>query len=150
MDAPTQQPSGSDHMVVAADLPDLSPRQAFDYFITPELLARWWPPEADVDARSGGEYVLRWPKMGWALSGRYTAFEPGERLAFTWQWAHRPELPARTVDVRFAPSATGCRVAITHGTYGDSPVEQADRQSHIDGWLHFLGQLRAVTQPVDS
>jgi uncharacterized protein YndB with AHSA1/START domain len=148
MDAPAQQPSDPSHMVVVADL-RLSSRRAFDYFITPELLARWWPPEADVDARLGGAYTLRWPTMHWQLSGRYTAFESGKHLAFTWQWAHHPELPARTVDVRFALSANGCRVTITQGTYGDSPVERDDRQSHIDGWIHFLGQLQAAWEPVD-
>jgi uncharacterized protein YndB with AHSA1/START domain len=140
---PIQQPSDANRMIITADLPHLSPPAAFDYFTRPELLGRWWPPEANVEARAGGSYRLSWPAMGWELSGRYTAFEPGERLAFTWQWAHRPELPIRTVEVVFAAKNNGCHVTISHGIYGDTAIEQADRQEHIEGWIYFLGQLQA-------
>lgn len=137
-----QHLSGIDHMIASAEVPGLSPGQAFEYFTVPELLALWWPPEATTERQQGGRYVLRWPSMNWELSGEYTAFIPGERLAFTWQWAHKPELPARVVDVAFEPAGAGCRLTVTHGTYGNTTVEQEDRQSHIDGWLHFLGQLQ--------
>lgn len=140
-----QLPGATDHMIVMADLPRLSPPTAFDYFTRPELLAQWWPPEAIVEPRAGGSYRLSWPEMGWELFGRYSVFEPGERLGFSWRWSHHPELPLRVVEVVFAPSERGCRVTVTHGVYGDSAVEQDDRQSHIDGWLHFLGRLQAIT-----
>lgn len=146
---PTQQSSATDHVIVSADLPGLTISSAFDHFATPELLSLWWPPAADVEPRIGGQYRLRWPSMDWELFGRYTAFEPGERLAFTWQWAHKPALPIRTVDIVFAPLAAGCRVTVTHGTYGDSTGEQEDRQGHIDGWVYFLGQLQRVGQRQD-
>ena len=144
---PTQQPSEIDRMIVSADLPGLTALSAFDHFTTPELLSLWWPQAAEVDPRIEGHYRLLWPSMNWELFGRYTAFEPGERLAFTWQWAHEPELPVRTVDVVFAPTTDGCRVTVTHGTYGDSAAEQQDRQGHIDGWIHFLGQLQSLQEP---
>jgi uncharacterized protein YndB with AHSA1/START domain len=132
-------------MIVAADLPRLTQRRAFDYFTTPKLLIQWWPQEAEVNARPGGHFALRWPSMNWELSGLYTVFEPGARLAFTWQWLHQPELPSRVVDVAFEPAAEGCRVAVIHGTYSDSAVEREDRQGHIDGWIHFLGRLQQLT-----
>ena len=138
-----QLPSGSNQMVVAADLA-LSPRAAFDHFVMPHLLALWWPPEAIVEPRLGGGYRMLWPSMNWELFGEFTAYEPSERLAFTWQWVHRPELPARAVDVRFLPADSGCRVVVTHGVYGDTAADQEDRQSHIDGWRHFLGQLQST------
>jgi uncharacterized protein YndB with AHSA1/START domain len=144
---PTQLPNAADRMVVTADLLHLSPRAAFSCFTQPEQLARWWPPSAEVDPRLDGRFRMMWPSMGWELFGQFTAFEPDNHLAFTWQWVHRPELPGRVVEVVFAPAGDGCRVTVTHGAYGNSEVEQADRQSHVDGWLHFLGRLQALTQP---
>jgi uncharacterized protein YndB with AHSA1/START domain len=141
---PAQLASDNNQMIVAADLPHLSPETAFDCFTQPELLSRWWPPEADVEAWTGGRYRLTWPAMGWELSGRYITFEPGERLGFSWQWAHRPELPARTVIVEFVPVGAGCRLTVTHSTYGEAAIEQEDRQSHVDGWIHFLGRLQKL------
>jgi uncharacterized protein YndB with AHSA1/START domain len=133
-----------DRMVVMADLPRLSTHAAFDYFTVPELLTRWWPQEAIVEPRVGGHYRLLWPSMNWELTGHYTSFEPGQRLAFTWWWTHQPELPVRHVEATFAPAGVGCRVTISHGSYGDTAAEQEDRQGHIDGWIFFLGQLQAI------
>jgi uncharacterized protein YndB with AHSA1/START domain len=132
-------------MIVTVDLATFSPQKAFDYFTRPELLTRWWPQEASVEPRAGGVYRMGWPAMNWELSGRYSIFEPAERLAFTWQWSHRPDLPARTVDVVFEPAGQGSRLTVTHGLYGDTDAEQDDRQSHIDGWIHFLSKLQAET-----
>jgi uncharacterized protein YndB with AHSA1/START domain len=143
---PTQQPSGTDHMIVSADLPGLTTLSAFDHFTTPERLSLWWPPAAEVEPRIGGHYRLRWPSMNWELFGRYTVYEPGERLGFTWQWLHEPELPIRTVDVVLMPTAEGSHVTVTHGTYSNSATEQQDRQGHIDGWVYFLGQLQSIAQ----
>jgi uncharacterized protein YndB with AHSA1/START domain len=97
-----------------------------------------------VEPRVGGRYRLLWPAMGWELFGHYATFEPGERLAFTWEWTHEPELPARLVDITFEPHGDGCRVTVTHGSYGHTAVEKEDRQSHIDGWFHFLGRLQRL------
>lgn len=144
MSAPALQPSPSDHMIVMVGLAAFSPQKAFDYFTRPELLTSWWPQEASVELRAGGVYRMGWPAMNWELSGRYSIFEPGERLAFTWQWTHQPELPVRHVEVTFAPAGDGCYVTVKHDSYGDTPVEQEDRQGHIDGWIFFLGQLQSI------
>ncbi len=141
---PVQLPSSGHEMVVAAHLA-LSPQAAFNHFVTPRLLALWWPPEAIVEPRVGGSYRMLWPSMQRELFGQFTTFEPGERLAFTWQWANQTELPVRVVDVAFAPTGTGCRIVVTHGVYGDTAAEQEDRQGHIDGWRHFLSQLQALS-----
>lgn len=142
---PSQLPTGIDRMIVAAKLPGVAPEEAFLWFIIPERLMRWWTQEAETDRRPGGHYVLRWPAMDWELSGEYLVYEPGTQLSFTWQWAHRPDLPPRTVDVAFRPATPGTKVIVTHGFYGESALEQDDRQSHIDGWLHFLGRLQEQT-----
>lgn len=82
--------------------------------------------------------------MNWELTGRFQDTSPGRRLSYTWQWTHEPQLPTRMVTVDFEPLHSGSRVTVSHGRYGATAIEQEDRQSHIDGWLHFLGQLQAL------
>ena len=141
---PVSVPTGADHMIVTAELPLLSPTQAFAACTTPELITQWWPQEAEIEPKLGGHYRLRWPSMNWELFGQFTEFEPGERLGYTWNWAHQPDLSTRIVTIDFEPLATGSKVIVQHGIYGDSAVEQEDRQGHIDGWVYFLGRLQEL------
>lgn len=148
-DQPTiqQVESGSDEVVMTADFPHLSPLALFDYFTMPELLAHWWPPEATIEGRPGGSYHLYWPAMNWELYGEYSQFEPGQRLAFSWQWRHEPDLPTRQVNIQIAAVAQGSRLTLTHNRYDQSERDQADRQSHIDGWYYFLAKLQEQEAP---
>ena len=129
---------------VRAEFPGISPDDLFRWFAEPGLLIRWWPQEAVVDGRVGGSYRLSWPAMGWHLNGEYTEFAPGSRLAFTWRWEHEPNLPDRLVTLDFSAAPAGSLLTIHQGTYADTEADQADRQSHIDGWTHFLSQLQAT------
>jgi uncharacterized protein YndB with AHSA1/START domain len=83
--------------------------------------------------------------MDWHLRGEFTKFEPARKLGFTWRWDHEPELPTRQVDLVIEATGPGSRLTITHGTYDESRRDQDDRQSHLDGWTYFLGQLLALT-----
>jgi uncharacterized protein YndB with AHSA1/START domain len=140
-----QLPTGPDQVVITAAFPGVTPADLFAYWTEPERICRWWSAEAQIDARPGGAYHLAWPRMDRHLRGHYTRFEPGTRLTFTWAWDHEPALPTRTVALDFAPDGSrGTLLTVAHGAYGDSAAEQADRQSHIDGWLHFLPRLQGV------
>jgi uncharacterized protein YndB with AHSA1/START domain len=134
----------SETLVVEANYPGGTPAQLFDYWTQPELLTRWWPQEAEIDAQLGGAYHLAWPGMGWHLRGAYTAFEPGQRLGFTWRWDHDAAAePTRQVEVAFEPLGDGTRLRVTHGPYADTPHDQEIRnEHHLVGWTHFLGQLQ--------
>ena len=133
------------------------PSRVFAHFTEPNLLTLWWPEEARLDARTGGDLELSWPAMNWTLRGRYLEFAP-ERLRFTWRWEHEPDLPERTVTVEFegveedqAASASGhelghCQLTVSHGTYEDSDRDQEDRSGHDAGWRHFLGRLFETLQ----
>lgn len=140
-----QIPSSPELLLVAGEFPATPPQDLFAYWTQPELLCLWWPLEAEVEPREGGSYRLSWPTQGWNLRGRYTVFEPGERLGFTWRWDHDAEgAGERQVMVIFGPLTTGgTRLRLTHGTYVDTPDDQELRiESHLVGWLHFLGRLQ--------
>jgi uncharacterized protein YndB with AHSA1/START domain len=137
--------SAPDRLVVSVELPGLEPREALQHWLQPELLTRWWPAEAENDARIGGWYHIWWPVQGWHLRGRYTILDPDRALGFTWQWDHEPEQPLRHVAVDVTPRAEGGTVmTVTHAVYGDSAAEQGVRDEHREGWLHFLGRLASL------
>lgn len=140
----TQIDSDSSQLVLCVCFPQFSPRALFDHFTVPELLTHWWPQKAATEPRAGGSYRLSWPAMDWALYGEYTQFLPGERLSFTWRWEHEQDMPARLVEIVFEPEGDGSRLRLTHGTYNKNERDQEERQSHLDGWMHFLGQLLAL------
>ncbi len=141
-----QVDSDPDRLIVEMQLPRVAAAEAFDHWTRPELVSRWWPAEAENDTRAGGWYHFAWPAQGWHLRGRYTVFEPGRALAFTWQWDHEPDRPMRHVAVDFTPlpDEAGSLVRVTHAVYGIDPADQAERESHRQGWRHFLGRLERV------
>jgi uncharacterized protein YndB with AHSA1/START domain len=135
-----QLDTDTSRVLMQATVTEADPARVFDYWVQPDLLAKWWPPEAHIEP--GGSYRMMWPAMGWTLRGTFMAFERGKKLIFTWKWDHEPDLPERTVTVTFAPLDGITVISVEHGTYTDSEVDQKDRQSHIDGWNHFLEQLQ--------
>lgn len=136
----SQAPSPFETLIVIADYPGVTPERVYAYWTTPSLLCMWWPQQAELDARIGGAYKLSWPAMNWRLRGRYTAMQPGARLAFTWVWEHEAT-DVRGVEVLFAPHESGTRLTLRHGPYADTPADRESRNGHIEGWLHFLAKL---------
>ena len=138
--------STNDWLLISADFPNFSRQELFAYFTQADLLPKWWSPNVpELDLSVGGKYHLAWSTMNWHLRGTYTAVERHKILAFSWKWDHAPELPMRNVCVMFTQRQAGAAsLMIIHGTYGDDESEQNDRQGHLDGWTHFLGQLQMV------
>lgn len=140
-----QVESTEDRVIIAVELHDIDAMQAFQYWVKPQLLLMWWPQEVvELTAKAGGTYHFGWPANDWHLRGMYTTVEPGQALGFTWKWDHEVDLPERIVSVKWEPSDDGVLVTVTHGLYSESEADQADRQSHIDGWTFFLGRLHTV------
>jgi uncharacterized protein YndB with AHSA1/START domain len=132
-------------LVVTGDFGGFTPRELFDHWVRPELLVLWWPREAVVDPRVGGEYKFNWPEQNWVLTGTYTAFEPGEHLGFTWAWNHDVDKVGVTqVDVAFEEIEGGSRMTITHGPWNESKDAQDDRQGVREGWIHFGMRLAGL------
>ena len=84
-------------LTLTGEFLDFTAPGLFAYWTRPDLLRQWWPPQAEVEPRVGGAYHYWWPERGDHLRGAFTAFEPGQKLAFTWRWDHEPprHQPAR-------------------------------------------------------
>jgi uncharacterized protein YndB with AHSA1/START domain len=141
----TRVPSPPDRVVVSGPFPVLDPPAMWRIWTEPALLTRWWPTEASLDLREGGSYHFVWPAMDWHLRGTFLTVEPERLLRFTWSWDH-DDLPQRTVAVNLDPLLDGgTRLTVEHGTYSDSATDVEDRDSHLAGWLHFLGRLYMIS-----
>jgi uncharacterized protein YndB with AHSA1/START domain len=138
-----QAPSPVETLIVRALYPGVVPARVFAFWTTPGLLCSWWPQEAELDVRVGGAYKLSWPKMNWRLRGRYTAVEPGARLAFTWVWEHQ-SADVRGVEIHFAHRGDATSVEVRHGPYADTQADREVRNGHLEVWLQFLGRLGAA------
>ena len=135
-------PGPPQSLIVVGDFPMFSPDELFLHWVSPELLTQWWPQLAEVDGRSEGRYRFEWPDMKWRLEGSYTEFHLGRHLGFTWLWQHEQELEEpKQVDVYFMPVGEGTRMAIHHGPFDPSSV---DRQSVMEGWMHFGMRLAGL------
>ena len=139
----TELQTDRDKLVVVANFPHIPPTTLFNYWIEPELLQKWWPPEAEIEPRMGGAYHLFWPQGKWHLHGHYTDFDPGKTLAFTWQWDHYPVV--KNVVVTFESfDEDGSRMMVTHSPYGDAEQDRVDREGHREGWIYFVSQLQKL------
>jgi uncharacterized protein YndB with AHSA1/START domain len=142
--------SGPEILAVEAGFPAANPHALFTYWTVPTLLQQWWPQHAEIEPYVGGAYHLTWPQQDWHLRGRYTTFEPGERLCFTWKWDHdAPTDSVREVTIAFTPgNSGGTGLFLTHGPYLDTLEEQELRlEHHLTGWMYFLPRLQALLEP---
>ena len=114
-------------------------------------IGRWWPlqegmsfggaraHEIFIEGRVGGRFFERYTDGEEFSVGRVTAFDPPERVAFTWR---QPTWNADThVEVRFAPEGDGTRVTLEHR--GWEALDEATRKvtgSYGEGWDFALSR----------
>ena len=134
--------TASDRITIVADFPNLSPIQLFDYWTSTELLTKWWPPMAELEPKNGGNYHFSWPKQNWHLRGKYTIFDRGKRLGFTWKWDHEPiDVTRVTLLFQSIPNG-GTRLTLRHEGYSKNSEAKKIRDDHIEGWTFFLRKLQ--------
>ncbi|CAN5642279.1 hypothetical protein BH11ARM2_BH11ARM2_25430 [soil metagenome] len=136
-------PSEPDRLIVAGEFPGFSAEELFECWTNPEKLVLWWPQMAQVEPGVGGEYRFSWQDT--ALYGRYTAFERGRHLGFTWAWTSNPnDCQPLQVDVWFRDIDDGARMAVHHGPYCDAEEDHTARAGHLEGWIHFGMRLEGL------
>ena len=112
-----------------------TPAEAFRAFTHATALRDWLCNVAEVDAKPGGRFYLAWID-GQNTRGTYTAFEPGKRLAFTWD--HTAHKGQTSIDVRFATAKAGTRVTVRHTDTGKASA------SLRDAWIAALENLDSL------
>lgn len=124
-------------------------------------IATWWPLEThavhgDTDMTCvfesgvGGRIHERTPAGEEADWGRVTAWEPPDRVAFTWH-PGRDEDSAQQVEVTFEDDDGGTRVRLAHRGWerlGDRAAEVRD--GYVTGWGMMLGQRYAAAARAEA
>ena len=139
-------------MTVRAEvLVPAGPLDAFRLFT--DDIALWWrtgtpywnDPQRGVSVRIepgvGGRFLEVYDAdagTGFEV-GRVTAWEPGERLSFTWSEAGWPPGLSTTVDVTFAAVGEGTRVRLEHS--GFEAVGADAGAGYEAGWTEILGWM---------
>ncbi len=128
-----------------------------------EGVATWWPLETHsvgersaktcvLEGRVGGRFFERQEDGTEELWGTVTAWEPPQRLAFTWH-PGRAESTAQEIEVRFTPVDGGTRVELEHGGW-EKLGERAEeaRKEYDSGWDFVLGRcyVNVVNSPSGS
>ena len=112
-------------------------------------LSRWWTSSADSDARTGGEYALRFEfedeSRNHIYAGRYQEVTPNERVRYPWNG----RFGETTVEFVLKPSGGGTELTLNHSGWSEGAEEA--RQMHIQGWGFFLDNLeRYLTAGEDT
>ena len=131
-----------------------TPRQVFDAWTDPAILANWFAPESgfttvvhEIDLRVGGRYRIEMISpvgVPHTAMGEYREVTPGVRLAFTWKWAERAEMEETIVTLDFLPHASETELVLTHSLFLSEDV----RDHHQTGWSGCVARLVPLLERV--
>jgi uncharacterized protein YndB with AHSA1/START domain len=131
---------------------DATPEEAFEIF-TGEI-GIWWrrdtpywnDPERALSVRLepgvGGRFLeVHDIDAGTGFEvGRVSAWEPGERVAFSWTQVGWPEDVSTDVEITFEPVADGTRVRVEHTGFDRLGADAAGfHAGYASGWRALLG-----------
>ncbi len=117
--------------------------EAFRAFVHATALRDWMCDAAQTDARPGGRLYLWW-NDGYAVTGVFTKYEPGKRLAFSWHSPHDPA--ASLVSVTFTAKGPGTQVALSHGGLGTGAKWRDTVKALDTGWQMGLENLQSIVE----
>lgn len=122
-----------------------SPTRAFEVF-TGEIGA-WWRPSGlfqttprppgrlSFEAGEGGRLIETLATGKVFEIGRILAWEPPERVLFSWRQASFPPEMTTEVEVRFEPVGDETRVSVEHRGFHQVPADSAARHGFPDAAL---------------
>ena len=134
-----------------------TPERAFTVFT--EEIGAWWRPNGlfQTTPRAPGVLAFADGRLTETLAngkvfeiGKVLAWEPPERLVFSWRQANFPPELHTEVEVRFEAVGAETRVSIEHRGFHEVPAESVARHGFSDQTLlvrlaeYWQAQLRSV------
>lgn len=110
------------------------PETVFEFFTDSALWAAWWGAGSAIDARTGGQVLIRHPN-GVEVSGSVVDVRAPERIVFTYGYASGTPIPpdSSRVTIRLDSHPRGTLLQLTH----EFP-EPSARDEHVQGWRFQL------------
>ena len=114
------------------------PATVFAFLTDPEKILRWIGTEATVEPRQGGLYLVNVTGKDVAR-GRFTEVIPVHRLAYSFGWDGRDEVPpgSSLIEIDLIDRDGGTLLRMTHSGLPTA----AKCAGHDIGWAHYLGRL---------
>lgn len=116
-----------------------APRATVFAFLTdPDKIMRWLGTDAAMEPQPGGIYLVNVGGEHFAR-GRFTEVIPVHRLAYTFGWDGRQNVPpgSSLIEIDLIEEGEGTLLRMTHSGLPDAE----EVESHTKGWTHYLGRL---------
>ena len=123
------------------------PATVFEFFTNTEDWASWWGAGSRIDARPGGQLLLRAP-TGVEVTGEVIDLRAPERIVFTYGYASGNLIPpgGSQVTIRLDSHPAGTLLQLTH-EFTDAEA----RDQHVQGWRFQLSLFaNAVANKVNA
>jgi uncharacterized protein YndB with AHSA1/START domain len=119
-----------------------SPETVFRFFVEPAFMARWIGQRHMLEDRPGGIFRVELAS-GACASGAYTEIVPHRRIAFTWGWVGREDLPpgCSLVEIELLPQDGGTLLRFRHTGLPATAAPPFTPEEHGKRWSHYLAQL---------
>jgi uncharacterized protein YndB with AHSA1/START domain len=114
------------------------PSTVFAFLTDPEKILRWMGTEATAEPYANGIYQVNVNGSDIAR-GRFTEVIPVHRLAYSFGWEGRENMPPEStlIEIDLIDQGGGTLVRMTHSGLPDAEA----CASHEEGWTHYLGRL---------
>jgi uncharacterized protein YndB with AHSA1/START domain len=126
------------------------PEAVFPFFTEPTLMVRWIGGRHTLDPRPGGVFrvVLG---TGAIARGTYSEVVANHRIAFTWGWEGRDDLPpgGSLVEIELVAKDGGTLVRLRHSGLTTAAKEPFGPDDHGRRWSHYL-RLLAQQDPIGA
>jgi uncharacterized protein YndB with AHSA1/START domain len=125
-----------------------SPETAFRFFVEPALMAHWFGARHTLEPRPGGIFRVE-VSAGAVARGTYTEVAPPYRVAFTWGWEGRDDLPpgASLVEIELESRDGGTLVRLRHSGLPAELEAPFGPAEHGTQWAHYLVGLAQHCRP---
>jgi uncharacterized protein YndB with AHSA1/START domain len=116
------------------------PATVFGFFTRVDDWAAWWGAGSRIDARAGGDVLIRHPN-GVEVTGEVIEIVPPTRIAFTYGYASGDPIPpgGSRVTIRLDSHPAGTLLQLTH-EFADAAM----RDQHVQGWRYQLSVFANV------
>ena len=122
------------------------PTTVFEFFTNAQDWAAWWGAGSAIDARPGGQLLIRHPN-GVEVMGEVIDLRAPERIVFTYGYASGGPIPpgGSQVTIRLDSHPAGTLVQLTHEF-----TDAEERDHHVQGWRFQLSLFaNAVSNKVN-
>lgn len=123
------------------------PTAVFEFFTSSQDWAAWWGVGSTIDARPGGQLLIRHPN-GVEVTGEVIDLRVPERIVFTYGYAKGSPIPpgGSQVTIRLEGHPSGTLLQLTH-EFTDADV----RDHHVQGWRFQLSLFaNAVANKINA